>query len=276
MLTHIMKTPHHSSLQYVTNTTCATSAQSTTSTQVPPDILVSGHTTCYQYTPTTYVAIRTTTRDTETSATASVPADRVGQDFRVRCVPPWTGPSLTASNTVLADGKTSFYVSHRPSGRDVSAHTCANPCSQYARTYNGQRGSEMRNSPQRPQGHAARMQTYTAWITGRLGAGGLVQPQDSWRLVPLYPPLGQKHVQEHSFHPPGLRAVGIISPPLPHRKHPQTTDLVGMHPEPPQQQQHRPRTVPRAITVKPAPKGHSSGLSTSVLLWNGSAACKGP
>lgn len=152
----------------------------TASAQVPPDILVPGHTTCYQYIPTTYVAIRTTTRDTETSATARVPTDRVGQHFKARCVPPWTGPSLPASNRTLAAGKMSFYISHRPLGKDVSAHTCTNPHSQYARTYNGQRGSEMRNSPKRPQGqraHTARMQTCTPWIMGRLGRGDWYNPR---------------------------------------------------------------------------------------------------
>lgn len=126
--------------------------------------MLSVHTTC--------VAIRTTTRDMETSATATVPTDRVGQDFKVRCVPPWTGPSLTASNKTLADGKTSFYMSHRPLGKDVSAHTCTNPRSWCARTYNGQRGSEMKNSPQRPQGqraHIACTQTHTPWIMGGWG-----------------------------------------------------------------------------------------------------------
>lgn len=135
----------------------------------------------------------------------------------------------------------------------------------------------MRNSPKRPQGqraHTARVQTYTPWIMGRLGRGDWYNPR-----IPgfLYLCPGSETCTRAQFSSLGLclRAIGIISPPLPHRKHPQTTDLVGVHPEPPQQQQHRPRTAPRATTIKPAPKGHSSGLSASVLLWNGSAACKG-
>lgn len=177
MLTHVIKTPHLSHCS-VLPAPCVVTAprvhRVSTSAKVPSDVPVSGHTTCYQYTPTTCVAIRTTTRDMETSATATVPTDRVGQDFKVRCVPPWTGPSLTASNKTLADGKTSFYMSHRPLGKDVSAHTCTNPRSWCARTYNGQRGSEMKNSPQRPQGqraHIARTQTHTPWIMGGWGRG---------------------------------------------------------------------------------------------------------
>ena len=70
--------------------------------------------------------------------------------------------------------------------------------------------------------------------------------------------LGQKHVQKHCFHPPGLSAVGIISPPLPHRKHPQTTDLVGMHPGPP----------PATTAQTPySPKGYYCQASTQRSLF---------